>query len=368
MQYIHERKDWPNLRWDGAGLLSLLTGVRHRQGALLGRMKGLGFQLREEANFVALQADVLESSAIEGETLNAAQVRSSIARRLGLDFGEKIRVGRQVDGVVEMMLDATRSYAAPLTRERLFAWHASLFSTGRSGIQKIAVGTWRTAEADPMRVVSGTIGHERVHYEAPIAVRIPCEMTAMLDWFNAEQGLDPVLKAGLAHFRFVTIHPFEDGNGRIARAIADMMLARSENTGHRFYSMSSQIEAEKKDYYRKLEESQKGDTDVTSWLEWFIACLGRAIDGAELLLAATLRKAAVWSNVNNRGPINARQQQVINRLLNGFEGKLTSSKYAKLAGCSPDTALRDIRTLIERGILVQAAAGGRSTSYGLAEL
>lgn len=365
MGYIHEKAKWTDLKWDNEKLLPLLADVRHRQGRLLGRMERLGFQLRVEASLKTLTSDVIKSSAIEGEVLDAAQVRSSIARRLGLDFGGHAKVSRDVEGVVELMLDATQNHAKPLTEERLFGWHAALFPTGRSGMRKITVGAWRKAETDPMQVVSGPEGRARVHYEAPTADRIPGEMSAMLDWFNSDQGPDPVLKAGLAHFRFVTIHPFEDGNGRISRAIADMALARAEGTKDRFYSMSAQIEAEKKQYYLNLEQSQKGDTDITSWLEWFLSCLGRAIAGAEEGLTGVLRKARIWEHINSQAPINERQRKVINRLLDGFEGKLSTSKYAKLAGCSSDTALRDIGALINRGILVQDLGGGRSTSYSL---
>jgi Fic family protein len=367
VSYIHEIADWPKLRWDNARLLHLLTDVRHRQGRLLGRMEGLGFRLRAEASLKTLTTDVIKSSAIEGEVLDAAQVRSSIARRLGLDFGGHAKISRDVEGVVEMMLDATQNYAKPLTEERLFGWHASLFPTGRSGMKRIAVGAWRKAEADPMQVVSGPMGRERVHFEAPTAHRIPGEMAAFLDWLGSKTGIDPVLMAGVAHFRFVTIHPFEDGNGRISRAIADMALARAEGTNERFYSMSAQIEAEKKQYYLNLEQSQKGETDITSWLEWFLGCLGRAVAGAEEGLAGVLRKARIWDRINGLSSINERQRKVINRLLDGFEGKLSTSKYAKLADCSADTALRDIVALIERGILVQDKAGGRSTSYRLVE-
>lgn len=365
MGYIHELPHWTDLKWDNARLLPLLADVRHRQGRLLGRMERLGFQLRAEASLKTLTSDVVKSSAIEGEVLDAAQVRSSIARRLGLDFGGKTKVSRDVEGVVEMMLDATQNYAEPLTEERLFGWHSSLFPTGRSGMRKITVGAWRKPEADPMQVVSGPEGRERVHFEAPTAHRIPGEIAAMLGWFNSDQGTDPVLKAGLAHFRFVTIHPFEDGNGRISRAIADLVLARAEGTKDRFYSMSAQIEAEKKQYYLNLEQSQKGDTDITSWLEWFLSCLGRAVVGAEEGLTGVLRKAKIWEHINSQAPINDRQRKVINLLLDGFEGKLSTSKYAKLADCSADTALRDIGILMERGVLVQDKGGGRNTSYSL---
>ncbi|MEX1117792.1 MAG: Fic family protein [Terrimicrobiaceae bacterium] len=366
MSYIHEHPDWPNLKWAEAKLSPLLADVRHRQGRLLGKMEGLGFLLRAEANLTTLTADVIKSSAIEGKQLDAEQVRSSIARRLGLDVGGAAPSSRDVDGVVEMMLDATQKYAEPLTAERLFGWHSSLFPTGRSGMQKITVGAWRPIEAGPMQVVSGAMGREQVHFEAPSAERMEHEMVTFLDWFGGGSEVDPVLKAGIAHFRFVTIHPFEDGNGRIGRAIADMALARADGTSERFYSMSAQIEAERKQYYEILEQLQKGGMDITLWLEWFLVCLRRAVDGAESNLAGILRKARLWEEINLE-PVNERQRKVINRLLDGFEGKLSTSKYAKVAKCSNDTALRDIKILLDRGILVQETAGGRSTSYRLTE-
>jgi len=367
VQYIHENPDWPSLRWDNARLLPLLADIRHRQGRLLGRMEGLGFRLRAEANLTTLTADVTKSSAIEGERLDAAQVRSSIARRLGLDFGGQVKASREVEGVVEMMLDATQKYAEPLTSERLFGWHAALFPTRRSGMRRITVGSWRPASAGSMQVVSGPIGRERVHFEAPAAKRLRREVAAFLDWFETVKDLDPVLKAGIAHFWFVTLHPFEDGNGRISRAIADLALARAEGTSERFYSMSTQIEAEKKQYYLQLERSQKGGLDITAWLEWFLGCLGRAIAGSETGLAVVLNKARTWEHINSRTSVNERQRKVINRLLDGFEGKLSTSKYAKLAKCSADTALRDIKLLLDQGILIQEEGGGRSTSYRLVE-
>lgn len=366
MAYIHERLGWPQFTWDGDALASELAAVRHRQGRLLGRMEGLGFELRAEASLTTLTSDVVKSSAIEGEMLDPEEVRSSIARRLGLDVAGVRKASRDVEGVVEMMLDATRSFESPLNQERLFAWHASLFPTGRSGLSRITVGTWRTNEAGPMRVVSGVYGREKVHFEAPDAGRLGSEMAGFIEWFNAPVSIDPVLKAAIAHFRFVTIHPFEDGNGRIARAIADMALARADRTKDRFYSMSAQIEAQRKDYYRELEAAQRGDVDITRWLAWFVACLGHAIDSAEESLGTVLYKARLWQRINRR-PVNDRQRLVINRLLNGFKGFLTTSKYAKLAKCSTDTALRDIRDLLERGVLLQNPGAGRSTSYRLAE-
>lgn len=367
MSYIHEKAGWPNLKWNDAKLLPLLAEVRHRQGRLLGRMEGLGFRLRAEASLTTLTADVIKSSAIEGELLDAAQVRSSIARRLGLDFGGNAKAGREVEGVVEMMLDATQKYAEPLSAERLFGWHAALFPTGRIGMRRITVGAWRPADIGPMQVVSGPMGRERVHFEAPTADRLQREVSAFIDWFEAADGIDPVLKSGIAHFWFVTLHPFEDGNGRISRAIADMALARAESMKERFYSMSTQIEAEKKQYYLNLEQSQKGGMDITSWLGWFLGCLGRAVAGAEEGLSVVLRKAKVWERINNQSPVNERQRKVINRLLDGFEGKLSTSKYATLTKCSTDTALRDIGVLLVQGILIQEEGGGRNTSYRLAE-
>lgn len=330
-------------------------------------MEALGFALRTEASLVTLTEDVVKSSEIEGERLDRDQVRSSIARRLGIDIGALTPAERDVEGVVEMMLDATQRYVEPLTAERLFGWHAALFPTGRSGMHRIIVGAWRDDRTGPMQVVSGPVGRERVHYEAPSADRLAREMGTFVDWFNHEVSLDPVLKAGVAHLWFVTIHPFDDGNGRIARAIADMALARSERSVQRFYSMSAQIRAEREGYYDILEATQKGELDVTRWLEWFLRCLGRAIDGAETTLATVMAKARFWEARAGQS-FNERQRLVLNRLLDGFEGKLSSSKWAALAKCSQDTALRDIDDLVRRGVLARDAGGGRSTSYSLAEI
>jgi Fic family protein len=364
LSYIHEMPDWPRFRWDHEALAAPLAAVRHHQGRLIGRMEGLGFQLRAEAVLQSLTEEVLKSSEIEGERLNREQVRSSIARRLGMDIGALTPVDRNVEGVVEMMLDATQNYRAQMTEERLFGWHAALFPTGRSGMTKIAVGAWRTQESGPMQVVSGPIGREHVHFEAPAAKRLPAEMRAFLAWFNATGGVDPVIFAAVAHLWFITIHPFEDGNGRIARAIADMALARSEDTPRRFYSMSSQIRIERKAYYEMLERTQKGDLGITEWIAWFLQCLDRAFAGAETILASVLRKARFW-DAHAGDALNNRQRLVVNRLLNGFEGKLTSSKYATLAKCSQDTAARDIDDLSRKGVLARDPAGGRSTSYSL---
>ncbi len=362
--YIHERAGWPGFRWDQERISARLVDVRHRQGRLIGRMEGLGFQLRAEAVLDSLTEEVLKSSEIEGETLDRNQVRSSIARRLGLDIGGLTLADRDVEGVVEMMLDATQNYAEPLTARRLFDWHAALFPTGRSGMSKIRVGAWRNDTKGPMQVVSGPIGKERVHYEAPAADRVREEMKKFLEWFEKDNSNDLVLKAGVAHLWLVTIHPFDDGNGRIARAIADMVLARSERSPQRFYSMSAQIRQERKEYYEILEATQKGELDITRWLEWFFECLGRAFDRAETILATVLDKARFWERFVEV-EFKTRQREIVNRLLNGFEGKLTSSKWAKLAKCSQDTALRDIVDLVGRGILAKDPAGGRSTSYSL---
>jgi Fic family protein len=343
-----------------------LAALRHRQGRFVGRMEAFGFPLRSEAMLQTLTQDVVKSSEIEGEILDREQVSSSIARRLGIEIGALISADRDVEGIVEMMLDATQKYDEPLTEDRLFGWHAALFPAGRSGMHKITVGAWRDDSSGPMQVVSGAIGKERVHYEAPPAAKLPGEMKAFLDWFEAKDDTDPVLKAAIAHLWFVTIHPFDDGNGRIARAVADMALARSDDSSQRFYSMSAQIRQERNAYYNMLEATQKGDLDVTPWLEWFLACLDRALDGAENTLADVFRKAEFWKR-HAGATFNDRQRDMLNRLLDGFEGKLTSSKYAAIEKTSPDTALRDITDLVERGILTKDEGGGRSTSYSLAE-
>jgi len=360
--YIHERKEWPEFRWEQGSLAVLLADVRHLQGRLLGRMEALGFQLREEATLQTLTQDVVKTSEIEGEKLDAETVRSSIARRMGLDIGTLRPIDRNVEGIVDIMLDATRKHGKPLTQERLFGWHGALFPTGRSGLQRITVGAWRSKESGAMQVVSGPIGREKVHFEAPGHDRLKKEMAAFLKWLNGPDETDLVLKSALAHFWFVTIHPFDDGNGRIARAIADMLLARSESSAQRFYSMSAQIQQERKAYYDVLEKSQKGTLDLTPWIEWYLNCLKRAINASDKLLETVLVKDQFWK-LHKGESFNERQRKVINRLLDGFEGKLTSSKWAKLAKCSSDTALRDINDLLERKILAREEAGGRSTSY-----
>ena len=363
--WVYEHQNWPDFTWDAAKLASKLADIRYRQGRLLGKMEGLGFELKREASLSILTSDVVKSSAIEGENLNPKEVRSSIARRLGINIASPLPVNQDVEGIVEIMLDATQQSGKPLTKERLFDWHAALFSTGRSGMRRITVGGWRSAESGSMQVVSGPIGREKIHFEAPDAERLEHEMTEFLAWFESEDDVDPVLMAGIAHLWFVTIHPFEDGNGRIARVIADMALARADGIPHRFYSLSSQFESERKDYYDQLEKQQRGTPEVTNWLEWFLDCLGRAIANAEEALSAVLFKAQLWEKINRR-PVNKRQRLIINRMLeDGFKGHINTSKYAKLAKCSPDTALRDIQDLKSRGIFIQNPGGGRSTSYRL---
>lgn len=364
MAYIWEIEDWPALHWDDHALAKPLAHVSRQQGRLLGKMEGLGFDLRLEAHLRTLTEDVVKSSEIEGERLPPDQVRSSIARRLGMDAGGLVPADRDVEGVVEMMVDATANYQSPLTAERLFGWHASLFPAGRSGMHRIKAGAWRNDKSGPMQVVSGPVGKEYIHYQAPPAKRVPQEMSRFLHWFENPGDTDPLLLAGLAHLWFITIHPFDDGNGRIARAIADMALARTEKTGQRFYSMSRQIRAERNAYYAMLERTQKADLDITRWQSWFLECLLGAIEDAQGTLAAVLHKARFWERFA-KTPLNARQIKVLNRLLDGFDGKLTSSKWAKIAKCSQDTAHRDIMDLIERGALQKDAGGGRSTSYSL---
>jgi len=364
--YIHELLPWPRVRWSEEEIAKALSEAHRRQGLLAGRMQALGFPLRQEAELSTLTEEVIKSSEIEGEILDRDQVRSSIAGRLGMDAGGLPPADRNVEGVVDMMLDATQKFAEQLTKDRLFGWHAALFPTGRSGMHKIIVATWRTDEKGPMQVTSGAIGHEKIHYEAPAAALLEDEMKAFLDWYNAKEDIDPVIKAALAHLWFVTIHPFDDGNGRIARAITDMSLARSEGSSQRFYSMSAQIRLERNAYYDILESTQKGNLDVTPWLKWFLACLNGAFEGAEKTLAAVLQKANFWRK-HAATAFNERQRDIINRLLDGFEGKLTSSKWATIEKCSHDTALRDITELLEKDILHKDEGGGRSTSYSLKE-
>lgn len=361
-QYIYQLKAWPTFIWKDEELILPLSEVRHKQGRLLGKLEGLGFQLREEATLETLTQDVIKSSEIEGENLPTDQVRSSIARRLGIEIAGEITVNRNVEGVVDLMLDATQQYDQPLTDDRLFGWQAALFPTGRSGLNKILLASWRDDAKGPMHVVSGAIGKERIHYQAPEAPRLKREMEKFLNWFNGQAKIDPVLKAAVAHLWFVTIHPFDDGNGRIARAIADMQLARADGNRQRFYSMSAQIQRERNQYYDILEKTQKGDLDITQWLLWFLDCLNRAISLSEQNLSGVIHKARFWETQQS-ATINERQRSMLNKLMDRFEGKLTSSKWAKITKCSPDTALRDIQDLIEKGILEKEEGGGRSTSY-----
>ncbi len=361
IMYIHQKDNWTDFKWDHEQILPLLGNVRHLQGRLIGKMGNLGFRLQEEAMLTTLTLDVLKTSEIEGELLNKEQVRSSIARRLGLEVSGLVDSSRNVDGIVEVMLDATQHYSLPLTEGRLFGWHAALFPTGHSGMYKIEVAKFRSGE---MQVVSGAMGKEKVHYEAPKGGLVEMEMTKFLQWFNNGAQVDPVLKAAIAHFWFVTIHPFDDGNGRIARAVADMQLTRSDGSPQRFYSMSNQILTERKKYYQILEKTQRSDSDITEWLVWFLSCMERALQNSEDILNAVLVKARFWER-HKQTNLNERQRLIINKLLDGFDGKLTSSKWGKIAKVSSDTALRDIQDLMGKGILQKEAQGGRSTSYEL---
>ena len=365
--YIHQLIDWPNFTWDIEAILTRLGEVRHRQGRILGLMSAAGFKLQENAVLDTLTLDVTKSSEIEGEKLNADQVRSSIARRLGIELAGAVPADRNVEGVVEMMLDATQKYTDDLTADRLFDWHAALFPTGRSGMHKITVGAWRTPDAGPMQVVSGFMGKQKIHFEAPAAERLPVEMETFLTWFNAHPTTDTVLKAAITHLWFVTIHPFDDGNGRIARALTDMQLARADGTSQRFYSMSAQVLREKTAYYEILEQTQKGGLDITSWLSWFLDCLFHAMEHTETTLAAVVNRAKFWE-LNRDTALNSRQQYMVNSLLDDFFGNLTTTKWATMTKSSPDTALRDIQDLIEKGILEKKPGGGRNTTYNLVAL
>jgi len=364
--YIHQLPGWPNFSWDHEALIYLLGNVRNTQGKLLGKMESLGFDFGNEAVLETLTIDVLKSSEIEGEILQANQIRSSLARHLGMDISGLVASDRNVDGVVEMMLDATQNFEEQLTQERLFAWHSSLFPGGNSGMHKIITGNWRDDSSGPMQVVSGALGKERVHFQAPPASAIEKEISSFLVWFNNEENLDPVIKAAVAHFWFVTIHPFEDGNGRIARTITDMLLARSDKSSQRFYSMSAQIRLDRKQYYSHLEKTQKGSLDITDWLFWFLNCLLSALTKSDETQQKVLFKSQFWKT-NSTTILNDRQILIINKLLNDFFGKLSSSKYAKIAKCSTDTALRDIQDLIKKEVLIKKSEGGRSTNYGINE-
>ncbi len=362
--FIHQNDNWPNFTWKNDEIVNLLSEARHLQGRLIGKMESLGFDLRNEAQLGTLTLDVLKSSEIEGEYLNSEQVRSSIARKLGMEIAATVESDRNVDGVVEMMLDATQNCFTPLTAQRLFDWHASLFPTGRSGMYKITVADWRKDTTGPMQVVSGAMGKEKVHFQAPDWSLVDKEMNLFLEWFNNSSNLDLVIKAAIAHLWFVTIHPFEDGNGMIARALTDMLLAQSDKTNQRFYSMSAQIRVERKVYYEILEKTQKGNLDITAWIIWFLNCLINTLKSTDSLLIKVLLKAEFCSKYVKTS-INERQRVMLNKLLDGFEGKLTSSKWSKIAKCSKDTAIRDINDLIEKDILQKDTAGGRSTSYEL---
>lgn len=363
--YIHQLSEWPRFKWQQDEVSALLAHVRHRQGRLLGRVETYGFKFQEEASLNTLTLDVTKSSEIEGEVLEAEQVRSSIARRLGIDIGGLVAADRHVEGIVEMMLDATQQYQEVLSAERLFEWHSALFPTGRDRTHSIVVGAWRdNKKADPMQVVSGASGKERVHFEAPDADRLDVEMNHFINWFNEATVIDPVIKAAIAHLWFVTIHPFDDGNGRIARALADMKLARADGTSSRFYSMSAQIRKDRNEYYYILESTQKGSLDITEWLTWFLKCLDRAISATEDTLGVVLRKAKFWDK-HSQTSLNERQRMMLNKLFDGFEGKLNTSKWAKIAKTSQDTALRDVQDLVDKNILIKESNGGRSTAYVL---
>ena len=365
-KYIWQARDWPDWRFDLAALAEPMAGASRAQGLLMGRLADVGLALRDQASLAALTEDVVKTSEIEGERLNVDSVRSSIARRLGVDIGALAPVDRHVEGVVEMVLDAAANCQAPLSRARLFGWHAALFPTGYSGLSRIRVGGWRDDASGPMQVVSGPVGRQRVHFEAPPAERLELETRRLLRWVNGPLNEPPLLRAGLGHLWLVTLHPFDDGNGRIARAVGDLLLARADGSPQRFYSLSAQIQRERKAYYDILERTQKGSMDVTEWLAWFLGALHRAVDQAQYTLDAVLTKPRFWQRWATLS-LNERQVKLLNRLLDGFEGKLTSSKWATLARCSPDTALRDINDLLARGVLRKSDAGGRSTSYVLEE-
>lgn len=362
--YIYQHYNWPNFTWDNSQIIDLLSFARNLQGRIIGKMESFGFQLRDEAILDTLTIEVLKSTEIEGEFFNLEEVRSSVARQLGLDFPDSIPSNRNVDGMVEMVLDAVKNSKESLNNERLFAWHNSLFPTGRSGLYKIDIANWRTDSTGPMQVVSGAMGREKVHFQAPKSEFVQLEMNRFFDYFNSESEVDLLLKAAVVHLWFLTIHPFEDGNGRIARALTDMILTQSDSIEARFYSMSAQIRIERKEYYEILEKTQKGDVDITNWVQWFLNCLINALKSTDVILNRVLRKANFWQK-HNETIFNERQIKLINKLLDGFDGKLTSSKWAKIAKCSKDSAVRDINDLIDKQILQKELAGGRSTNYEL---
>lgn len=365
--YIHQKEDWPTFKWDDKLLIDLLSEVRNLQGKIVGKMEALGFSLRNEAVLETLTLDVLKTAEIEGEILNVEQVRSSLAKKLGIQIENPVYSERNVDGIVDMLIDATQNFDNDLSKERLFDWHFSLFPTGRSGTYKIKVGNWRSDTTGPMQVVSGAMGKEKVHFEAPNSALLEEEMELFLNWFKSKEKIEPVIKAGIAHLWFITIHPFEDGNGRISRAISDMLLARADGIAQRYYSMSSQIRLDRKAYYEILEKTQQGNLHVTDWLVWFLNCLLSALKSSETVLNKVLYKHKFW----NKYALEIRQERqkiMLNKLLDGFTGKLTTSKWAKINKCSPDTALRDIQDLIKKGIIQKEKAGGRSTNYELIEI
>lgn len=364
MKYVHQRPTWPDFFWDYEVLVLKLSEVRNRQGRLLGKMEALGFDLRNEALLNTLADDVLNTSQIEGERYDSEEVRSSVARRLGMPLAGMVPSNRFVDGIADVTVDATKNAHLPLTSSRLFAWHSALFPTGTSGMYPITVGGYRKPGLGPMQVVSGAMGFERVHFEAPDSKRVPHEMDVFLEWFNENVPIDPVLKAGVAHLWFVTVHPFDDGNGRLARALTDLQLARSEQVNQRYYSMSTQLMKDRKEYYRQLESAQRGSLDVTVWLSWFLDSLKRTLDSTEQSLVQVMRKAAFWDK-HRTTVLNARQLDMINKLFGDFVGKLSTSKWAKMQKCSQDTALRDVQDLLEKGVLQKADSGGRSTHYEL---
>lgn len=362
--YIYNNQDWPIFKWNSEKLLPLLSYVRNKQGKLIGKMGALGFEIQNQANLEILTQEIIKTTEIEGEFLDREQVRSSIARRLGLEISGLVYSDRNVDGIVDLMLDATKNYNKELNKERLFSWHAALFPTGQSGVYKIITGNWRDDSTGPMQVVSGALGKEKVHYQAPPAAQLENEMRIFFDWFNLEQNIDLVLKSAIAHLWFVTLHPFEDGNGRISRALSDLLLARSDEQSLRFYSMSTQIRKERNSYYDILEKTQINGLDITNWLEWFLNCLLHAIDNSEKLLEKIIYKHSFW--IKHSGvSINERQRTILNMLMDDFEGVLNTTKWAKIGKCSQDTALRDIQDLIEKGILIKSLQGGRSTNYEL---
>ncbi len=363
-RYIHQLKDWPEFELDYGSIINSLTEVRNLQGKLMGKMEALGFERRNEATLQSLTREILKSSEIEGELLDRQQVRSSIARKLGLQLKDSIPTSRETDAVVAVLMNATQQFNDPLDTQRLFAWHSAVFPTGRSGAYKIQVGQWREDTTGTMQVVSGAMGKEKVHFQAPESDAVATEMERFMIWFNNDESHDPVLKAAIAHVWFLTIHPFDNGNGRIARVLTEMLLARSDNSSQRFYSLSAQIRKQRKGYYKILEETQKGDLDITRFVLWFLDCLNSAIEAADKIVAGSLDKSRFWREKSNVA-LNNRQTKILNRLLDGFKGKLTSSKYAKITKCSRDTAIRDINDLIKKEMLVKENAGGRSTSYSL---